>query len=96
MQDLFHQSEGMLLEILLLCFGLLSMTARSINLKIHHKQIESWVQHMHIILTFNFRQLPAITNLNSIHVARWPRGMILTLGARGPRFESQTSPMTFS
>ena len=33
----------------------------------HHKQIELWVLYMRISVTFNFRQLLAIANLNSIH-----------------------------
>ena len=61
------KSEGMLLEILLSCFGLLPMTWYSINPRMHHKQIDIWVLHMRISVTFNFQQLPVITNPNSIH-----------------------------
>ena len=39
----------------------------SIKPRMHHKQIEIWVLHMRISVTFYFRQLPAIANPNSIH-----------------------------
>ena len=34
--------------------------------RMHNKQIELWILHMRISVTFNFRQLPTITNPNSI------------------------------